>query len=105
MTELGEAVNNIMKDSFPSIVDEHFTANLESLLDMVEEGKVSWKTVVSNFYPDLAEAVAIAEKNLEKVQIADEVTDVICEECGRNMVVKYGPHGKFHCVPGLPGVP
>ena len=59
VTELGEAVNNIMKDSFPSIVDEHFTANLESLLDMVEEGKVSWKTVVSNFYPDLAEAVAI----------------------------------------------
>ena len=91
-----------MKDSFPSIVDEHFTANLESLLDMVEEGKVSWKTVVSNFYPDLAEAVAIAEKNLEKVQIADEVTDVICEECGRNMVVKYGPHGKFLACPGFP---
>ena len=102
VTELGEAVNNIMKDSFPSIVDEHFTANLESLLDMVEEGKVSWKTVVSNFYPDLAEAVAIAEKNLEKVQIADEVTDVICEECGRNMVVKYGPHGKFLACPGFP---
>lgn len=102
VTELGEAVNNIMKDAFPSIVDEHFTANLESLLDMVEEGKVGWKTVVSNFYPDLEEAVEVAEKKLEKVQIADEVTDVICEECGRNMVVKYGPHGKFLACPGFP---
>lgn len=102
VTELGEAVNTIMKDAFPSIVDEHFTANLESLLDMVEEGKVGWKTVVSNFYPDLEQAVEIAEKELEKVQIADEVTDVICEECGRNMVVKYGPHGKFLACPGFP---
>ena len=102
VTELGEAVNTIMKDAFPSIVDEHFTANLESLLDMVEEGKVAWKTVVSNFYPDLEQAVEVAEKELEKVQIADEVTDVICEECGRNMVVKYGPHGKFLACPGFP---
>ena len=91
-----------MKHSFPSIVDEHFTANLESLLDGVEEGKVGWKTVVSNFYPDLEQAVEVAEKELEKVQIADEVTDVICEECGRNMVVKYGPHGKFLACPGFP---
>ncbi|MDD6170020.1 MAG: type I DNA topoisomerase [Lachnospiraceae bacterium] len=102
VTELGEVVNSIMKHSFPSIVDEHFTANLESLLDGVEEGKVVWKTVVSNFYPDLEQAVEVAEKELEKVQIADEVTDVICEECGRNMVVKYGPHGKFLACPGFP---
>ena len=102
MTELGEVVNNMMKEAFPSIVDVNFTANMESLLDMVEEGKVNWKTVVSNFYPDLDEAVQNAEKELEKVKIEDEVTDVICELCGRNMVVKYGPHGKFLACPGFP---
>lgn len=102
ITELGEVVNSIMKESFATIVDEHFTANMESLLDKVEEGKINWKTVVSNFYPDLNEAVEVAEKDLEKIKIEDEVTDVICEECGRNMVVKYGPHGKFLACPGFP---
>ncbi|MDD6216644.1 MAG: type I DNA topoisomerase [Roseburia sp.] len=102
VTELGEVVNSIMKESFPSIVDEHFTANMESLLYGVEEGKIAWKTVVENFYPDLEEAVEKAEKELEKVKIEDEVTDVICESCGRNMVVKYGPHGKFLACPGFP---
>ena len=102
LTELGEVVNNMMKQAFPSIVEPDFTANVESLLDMVEEGKVSWKTVVSNFYPDLEEAVKKAEEDLEKVQIRDEVSDVICEQCGRNMVVKYGPHGKFLACPGFP---
>ena len=102
ITEIGEVVNGIMKQSFPSIVDVSFTANMEGLLDMVAEGKVNWKTVTSNFYPDLAEAVEQAEKELEKVSIADEVTDVICEECGRNMVIKYGPHGKFLACPGFP---
>ena len=102
VTELGEVVNGIMKESFPSIVDEHFTANLEGLLDKVEEGVVNWKSVVSNFYPDLHDAVETAERELEKVKIEDEVTDVICEECGRNMVVKYGPHGKFLACPGFP---
>lgn len=102
ITEIGEVVNNIMKQSFPSIVDENFTANMEGLLDMVEEGKVAWKEVIRNFYPDLDEAVKIAEKELESVKIEDEVTDVICEECGRNMVVKYGPHGKFLACPGFP---
>ena len=102
LTELGEVVNNMMKQAFPSIVEPDFTANVESLLDMVEEGKVNWKTVVSNFYPDLDEAVKKAEEDLEKVQIQDEVTDVVCEQCGRNMVVKYGPHGKFLACPGFP---
>ena len=102
LTEIGEVVNNIMKQSFPSIVDVHFTANMEGLLDMVEEGKVPWKEVIRNFYPDLEEAVKIAEKELEEVKIEDEVTDVICEECGRNMVIKYGPHGKFLACPGFP---
>ena len=102
VTELGEVVNQIMKESFPSIVDEHFTANMESLLDSVGEGTVSWKTVVENFYPDLDAAVRAAEKDLEKVKIEDEVTDVVCDVCGRNMVVKYGPHGKFLACPGFP---
>ncbi len=102
VTELGEVVNDIMKESFPSIVDQNFTANMESLLDGIEEGNVDWKSVIVNFYPDLDEAVKEAEKNLEKVKIEDEVTDVICENCGRNMVVKYGPHGKFLACPGFP---
>lgn len=102
VTELGEVVNQIMKESFPTIVDEHFTANMESLLDSVGEGDVNWKTVVRNFYPDLKSAVEAAEKDLEKVKIEDEVSDVICEACGRNMVVKYGPHGKFLACPGFP---
>lgn len=102
LTEIGEVVNNIMKQSFPAIVDVNFTANMEGLLDKVEEGKVEWKSVIANFYPDLEEAVKIAEKEQESVKIADEVTDVICEECGRNMVVKYGPHGKFLACPGFP---
>ena len=102
VTELGEVVNSIMKESFPSIVDEHFTANMEGLLDQIEEGNVAWKSVISNFYPDLDEAVKVAENQLQKVKIEEEVTDVICEECGRNMVVKYGPHGKFLACPGFP---
>ena len=102
MTEIGEVVNNMMKQSFPSIVDVSFTANMEGLLDMVEEGKIPWKEVIRNFYPDLDEAVKVAEKELESVKIEDEVTDVICEECGRNMVIKYGPHGKFLACPGFP---
>ncbi len=102
VTELGEVVNQIMKESFPTIVDEHFTANMESLLDSVGEGEVSWRTVVRNFFPDLEAAVAAAEKELEKVEIADEVSDVVCDQCGRNMVIKYGPHGKFLACPGFP---
>jgi DNA topoisomerase I, bacterial len=102
VTELGEAVNSIMKCAFSSIVDVNFTANMESLLDCVEDGTVNWKTVVSNFYPDLEEAVNNASTELEKIKIEDEVTDEICEMCGRNMVVKYGPHGKFLACPGFP---
>ncbi len=102
VTELGEVVNSIMKTAFPSIVDVNFTANLEMLLDKVEEGNVNWKTVISNFYPDLEEAVQIALLQLGEYKIEDEVTDVVCEECGRNMVIKYGPHGRFLACPGFP---
>ena len=102
ITELGEAVNSIMMEAFPTIVDENFTANMESLLDKVAEGNIGWKAVVSNFYPDLEEAVQAAEQELEKIQIEDEVTDVICDLFGRNMVLIYGPHGKFLACPGFP---
>lgn len=102
VTELGEVVNNLMKESFPTIVDVNFTAMVEGLLDAIEEGNVRWKSVLENFYPDLDEAVKTAEKELEKVEIKDEVSDVPCEVCGRMMVFKYGPHGKFLACPGFP---
>ena len=102
VTELGEVVNNIMKQAFPSIVDVNFTAMMEGLLDCVEAGTVQWKTVVRNFYPDLKKDVDAAEQELEKVDIQDEVTEEICDVCGRNMVIKYGPHGRFLACPGFP---
>lgn len=102
VTELGEAVNGIMKQCFPSIVNTSFTANMELLLDKVGDGSVKWKTVVENFYPDLDEAVKTAQKTLESIKIADEISDVVCDVCGRNMVIKYGPHGKFLACPGFP---
>lgn len=91
-----------MKTAFSVIVDTEFTANMESLLDSVEEGKIEWKTIIRNFYPDLELMVKNAEQKLEKIQIADEESDEICEECGRRMVIKYGPHGKFLACPGFP---
>ena len=102
VTELGEVVNRMMKKAFPSIVDLQFTANMEYLLDSIGDGTIGWKTVIENFYPDLDKAVKEAEKTLESVKIADEVTDVIFDQCGRNMVIKYGPHGKFLACPGFP---
>ena len=102
VTELGEVVNKMMLEAFPVIVDVNFTANMEALLDGVEEGQVKWKTIVENFYPDLDAAVKNAEKQLEQVTIADEETDEICDQCGRKMVIKYGPHGRFLACPGFP---
>lgn len=102
VTELGEVVNHMMKEAFPSIVDVNFTATMEALLDGVEEGNVKWKTVIRNFYPDLQEAVDKAEKELDEVEIADELSDEYCDVCGRQMVIKYGPHGRFLACPGFP---
>ena len=102
VTELGEVVNALMKESFPEIVDTGFTANLESLLDGVEEGKVEWKSIIRNFYPDFEKEVKKADEEISKVKIEDEVTDIVCDKCGRNMVVKFGPHGKFLACPGFP---
>ncbi len=102
VTELGDVVNQIMKQAFPSIVDVNFTVNMEGLLDCVEAGTVKWRTVVQNFYPDLEESVLAAEEELGDYKIEDEVTEELCDECGRNLVIKYGPHGKFLACPGFP---
>ena len=102
LSDLGDIVNKIMVSAFPSIVDVNFTATMETLLDGVAEGTVEWKSIIRNFYPDLKKAIEHAEQALEKIEIEDEVTDTICENCGRNMVIKYGPHGKFLACPGFP---
>ena len=102
VSELGEVVNKMMEEAFPTIVDVSFTANMEALLDAVEEGDVKWKTIVANFYPDLDEAVNKATKELEHVKVQDEESDVVCDLCGRKMVFKFGPHGKFLACPGFP---
>ena len=102
VSDLGEVVNKMMEEAFPTIVDVSFTANMEQLLDAIEEGTVQWKTVVANFYPDLDEAVNKATKELEHVKVQDEESDEVCELCGRKMVFKFGPHGKFLACPGFP---
>ena len=102
VTEIGEVVNNIMKESFPDIVDLNFTAKVEGNLDEVENGDREWKSILREFYPAFDKEFEIAEKELEKVELHDEVTDTICENCGRNMVIKYGPHGRFLACPGFP---
>ena len=102
VTDIGHAVDDLMGQAFPQIVDAKFTANIESLLDGVEEGDVKWKTIIRNFYPDLKESVDVANAELEKVEIRDEESDEVCEKCGRKMVIKYGPSGKFLACPGYP---
>ena len=82
VTELGEVVNDMMKTAFPSIVDVNFTATMEALLDGVAVGSVSWKNVISNFYPDLDEAVNKAQKEQSERKISDEVSDELCDVCG-----------------------
>ena len=101
-TELGMAVNELMTGSFPKIVDTKFTAEMETQLDEVAEGKLNWKKLIADFYPELDSAVKSARENLGRIKVADEVSDVLCDKCGRNMVIKYGPHGKFLACPGFP---
>lgn len=102
VTEIGEVVDKMMREAFPTIVDISFTANMETLLDGVELGEVDWKTIIRNFYPDLDEAVKEAEKQLDEVEIKDELSEEFCDVCGRQMVIKYGPHGRFLACPGFP---
>ena len=102
VTELGEVVNHMMRQSFAVFTQTEFTANMETLLDGVADGEIAWKSIVRNFYPDLDEAVKKASEDLTKVKVADEVSDTPCEVCGRMMVIKYGPYGKFLACPGFP---
>lgn len=101
-TELGKIVNDIMQANFENIVDAEFTADMESQLDSVEQGERNWVELLKEFYNPFAKTLEEAEKNIDKVQIADEVSDEICEKCGRNMVVKVSKFGKFLACPGFP---
>ncbi|TCK97882.1 DNA topoisomerase I [Natranaerovirga hydrolytica] len=101
-TELGEIVTNIMKEYFKDIVNTNFTATLEKELDQVEEGELFWKEVLRKFYPDFIVTVEKAEEEIGDIKIEEEVTDVICEQCGENMVIRYGRHGKFLACPAFP---
>ncbi len=94
-TELGIIVTNILEKNFQKFIDVDFTADMESQLDQIEEGNVEWKKVVEEFYAPLAEAIRDAMKSIEKVNM-DEETDEICENCGYNMVIKYGRFGKVY---------
>jgi len=101
-TELGEVVNDIMKNYFGNIVNVNFTAAMETDLDTIEEGQLEWKEIIRGFYPIFKEDMENAREKLDKVEIKDEVTDVICEKCGSNMVIKYGRYGKFLACPNFP---
>ena len=101
-TELGKVVTEIMSQHFADIVDVAFTANMEKELDSIEEGSVDWVKILRDFYGPFSEEIKKAEKEVEKIKVADEVSDVICEKCGRNMVYKMGRFGKFLACPGFP---
>lgn len=102
-TELGEVVNDIIKNNFGDIINVDFTAKMEASLDEIEEGKLEWKQVLREFYPDFEKMILEAEEKVEHIDIEDEKTDIICEECGANMVIKYGKYGKFLACPNFPG--
>ncbi|MGO3751260.1 MAG: type I DNA topoisomerase [Peptoniphilaceae bacterium] len=101
-TELGLTVNDILCDNFSDLINEKFTANMEDNLDKIAEGKMKWQDLITLFYEQLEKDLKIAEQSIEKVEIKDEVTDEICEKCGRNMVIKMGRYGKFLACPGFP---
>lgn len=103
-TELGEVVTELLKENFKDIVDVEFTAAMEQKLDEIEDGNTNWVDIVDEFYKPLKKLIEIAEQNIAKITIEEEVevTDVICEKCGRNMVIKRGRYGKFLACPGYP---
>ncbi|HSR03017.1 MAG TPA: type I DNA topoisomerase [Proteiniclasticum sp.] len=101
-TDLGKIVNDIMAEYFKDIVDVEFTAEMESRLDLIEEGKETWKEVVESFYTPLKKDIDIAESKVSKVTIEDEVSDEICEKCGSHFVIKNGRFGKFLACSGYP---
>ena len=104
ITNLGRVVTALMKEKFPDIADLKFTAHMEQKLDSVEEGSTPWKSVLREFYGDFAQNLKQAEKDLEgtRIKVPDEVSEEICPECGRNLVVKSGRFGRFLACPGYP---
>lgn len=101
-TELGKVVNELLIENFGDVVNEEFTANIEEEFDEIAEGNADWKEVISNFYNPFEQEVEKVEKDLEHVELVDEVSDVPCDKCGRMMVFKYGRYGKFLACPGFP---
>jgi DNA topoisomerase-1 len=101
-TDLGKLVNDLLIEYFDKVINEEFTADLEDKLDNIAEGNSNWKKVVSDFYEDFHKYLIKAEEEVDKIEIKDEVSDVICDKCGRNMVVKSGRFGKFLACPGYP---
>ena len=101
-TELGKVVNKLLKENFANIMDVEFTANIESQFDNIAEGKEKWKEMIKEFYGPFEENVERVEKQLEHVQMVEEVSDIPCDKCGRMMVYKYGKYGKFLACPGYP---
>ena len=102
ITNLGRVVTALMKDKFSDIADMKFTANMEEKLDSVEEGKTPWKGVLRDFYGDFESHLRQAEQDLTRIKVPDEVSEEICPECGRNLVVKSGRFGRFLACPGYP---
>ncbi|MCL0107914.1 type I DNA topoisomerase [Peptococcaceae bacterium] len=101
-TELGEVIVELLKKHFPEIVSIKFTAEMEEKLDKIEEGEVDWITVLKDFYISFSSILKTAENKISNVEIEDEVTDEVCSECGRNLVIKFGRYGKFLACPGFP---
>lgn len=101
-TELGTVVSDLLEEYFTDILDVEFTANLENKLDLIETGEMKWKNVVGDFYKPFSQVLEKAEEEIGQIEVEDEVTDKICEKCGRNMVIKYGRYGKFLACPGFP---
>jgi DNA topoisomerase-1 len=101
-TELGFIVTDLLSEYFPEIIDEEFTAEMEDKLDQVAEGQAEWRQVVGEFYPAFATQLQVAKERMAQVHVADEVSDKVCELCGRNMVIKQGRFGKFLACPGFP---
>ena len=101
-TELGKVVNSLLMENFSDVINVDFTANIEDQFDNVAEGKEEWKNIIRRFYTPFEETIKRVEKELEHVKLEDEVSDVVCEKCGRLMVYKYGRYGKFLACPGYP---
>ena len=101
-TELGKIVNKLLIENFSDVVNEEFTANIETRFDKIAEGKEKWKNIIREFYGPFIKEVEKVEKELEHVKLEDEVSSVVCEKCGRLMIYKYGKYGRFLACPGFP---